>query len=572
MGAGAKPNPEAGPKTSPPGESWSSWLPWAILGVGCVPSQLLLFAEPLMREGLTRLLEAPEAGYRVVSQPTELEGRPELVIWHPGSVATLDSLRRELEQLRSLWQPAPLLLLLPQDQPHPTAQLLQLPVAGLLEAPEPQQLLDAIATLRAGGRVVALADAPDQAPFDLPTALGIGHRFLLSGLQQIDADLDGCRTLLSPPPRGAISLLVLQGRLRELRAARHCLLLLWGPLDSLVAAAPSAFSQPLPQARLGTQLTLPSLNAEGIWQTLRARLEDASQGALNNQSGQLLALQGLGPDRRRDLMLALLQECDGARQQLLAEQRQGQQLQARWNELQLELRQQALRSTINPYVQLPLDGTLKGVAEALVEASDLSSTDPELPEALAMLGALIHGQPLLVDGQLVPADEPRAVLYLEQLLANWLVRSAELISSEVLSCCASWPELRRYLLQPDLLATRNLERLRNQLNAQQRWNSWFVRPVALYESRRSLFSLQMAGIALVDLTEPRDAELKGMGWVQQLVTLSLETRDALAPQVQSLIKGLGDLFVVLLTQVVGRSIGLVGRGIREGMGRSFSRG
>jgi hypothetical protein len=29
---------------------------------------------------------------------------------------------------------------------------------------------------------------------------------------------------------------------------------------------------------------------------------------------------------------------------------------------------------------------------------------------------------------------------------------------------------------------------------------------------------------------------------------------------------------VLLTQVVGRSIGLVGRGIREGMGRSFSRG
>jgi hypothetical protein len=77
---------------------------------------------------------------------------------------------------------------------------------------------------------------------------------------------------------------------------------------------------------------------------------------------------------------------------------------------------------------------------------------------------------------------------------------------------------------------------------------------------------------LVDLTEPRDAELRDLGWVQQLVTLSLETRDALAPQLQSLIKGLGDLFVVLLTQVVGRSIGLVGRGIRQGMGRSLSRG
>jgi hypothetical protein len=537
-----------------------------------VPSQLLLFAEPLLCEGLTRLLESPEAGYRVARQPTELEGRPALVIWHPGSMATLATLSRELEQLRSLWQPAPLLLLLPQDQTHPTAQLLQLPVAGLMEAPEPQQLLDAIGTLTAGGRVVALADAPAPAPFDLPPGLGIGHRFLLSGLLQIDADLAACRTLLNPPPRGVISLLVLQGRLRELRAARQCLLVLWGPLDSLVAAAPRAFSTPLPQVRLGTQLTLPSPNAEGIWQTLRTRLEAASQGSLSNQSGQLLALQGLGPDRRRDLLLALLQQCDGARQQLVAEQLHGQQLQARWNELQLELRQQALRATTSPYVQLPLDGTLQGVAEALIQSCDLAGSDPELPEALSMLAALVHGQPLLVDGQLVPADEPRAVLYLEQLLANWLVRSAELISSEVLSCCANWPELRRYLLQPDLLATRNLERLRNQLNAQQRWTSWFVRPIALYESRRSLFSLQTEGIALVNLTEPRDAELKGLGWVQQLVTLSLETRDALAPQVQSLVKGLGDLFVVLLTQVLGRSIGLVGRGIRQGMGRSLSRG
>ena len=436
-----------------------------------MPSQLLLFAEPLLSEGLTRLLEAPEAGYRVATQPEELAGRPQLVIWHPGSVATLASLHRELEQLRGRWQPAPLLLLLPQDQPHPTAQLLQLPVAGLLEAPEPQQLLEAIATLMAGGRVVALADGPAPDPFEVPSGLGIGHRLLLSGLKQIDADLEDCRSLLTPPPRGALSLLVLQGRLRELRAARHCLLLLWGPLDSLVMAAPTVFSTPSPQVRFGTQLTLPSPSAEGIWHTLRARLEAASQGAITNQSGQLLALQGLAANLRRDLLVALLEHCDGVRQQLVAEDLQGQQLQDRWNELQLELRQQALRATTSPYVQLPRDGCIQGVADALIQGCELAGTDPELPEAQAMLAALVQGQPLLVDGQLVPADEPRAVLYLERLLANWLVRSAELISSEVLSCCASWPELRRYLLQPELLATRNLERLRNQLKAQQRWHS-----------------------------------------------------------------------------------------------------
>jgi hypothetical protein len=188
-----------------------------------------------------------------------------------------------------------------------------------------------------------------------------------------------------------------------------------------------------------------------------------------------------------------------------------------------------------------------------------------------MLASLVRAQPLLVDGQLLAADEPRAVLYLELLLSNWLVRSAELVSAELLASCASWPELRRYLLQPELLATRNLERLRNQLNAQLRWSSWVERPISLYESRRRLYCLRDGAIRCQELTEPRDAELRQLGWLQQLVTLALESRDALAPQVQGLLRGLGDLVVVLLTRVLGRAIGLVGRGIAQGMGRGIAK-
>jgi hypothetical protein len=211
------------------------------------------------------------------------------------------------------------------------------------------------------------------------------------------------------------------------------------------------------------------------------------------------------------------------------------------------------------------------VAETLIRSSDLSGGDPELPDAQPMLAALVRAQPLLVQGRLLAADEPLAVLHLEMLLSNWLVRSAELVSAEVLASCAQWPELRRYLLQPDLLATRNLERLRNQLNAQQRWSSWVERPISLYESRRRLYCLRDGAIRCMELTEPRDAELRQLGWLQQLVTLALETRDALAPQMQSLVRGLGDLVVVLLTRVLGRAIGLVGRGIAQGMGRNLGR-
>jgi hypothetical protein len=223
------------------------------------------------------------------------------------------------------------------------------------------------------------------------------------------------------------------------------------------------------------------------------------------------------------------------------------------------------------YVQLPNEGKLRPVADTLVGAADFTVMDPELPDPRAMLTTLLQARPLLVEGRLLGPDEPQAVLYLEMLLANWLVRSAELISAEVLAACAEWPELRRYLLRPDLLATRNLERLRNQLNSQQRWSSWITRPVQLYESRRPLFRLEAGAIGTITLTEPRDGELRQLSWLQQLVTLALEARDALAPQVQSLIRAFGDLVVVVLTQVVGRAIGLVGRGIAQGMGRSLGR-
>ncbi|MCP9783875.1 DUF3685 domain-containing protein [Cyanobium sp. WKJ7-Wakatipu] len=531
-------------------------------------SQLLLFAEPLLRDGLTRLLTAQAGLYSVAERPEQLQGLPQLVIWQASSGDLKGGrLAEELLRLQERWQPAPLLLLLPPAHGLAGDALLQLPAAGILESPNPQELLAALATLLTGGRVLAAAAGsasprPAASPAASP-ALGLGQWLLISGLQQIDADLAAIKRLLTPPPTNLVQLLVLQGRLRELSAARELLLLLWGPL-SVAWGAPD----PCPSPEPVLAITLQQRSADGIWRAIRQRLEAGSGAELSNQSGQLLALEGLSPERRRDLLLALLSQVDSLRQRLLDDPAP---LQQRWEQWQPELRQQAMRSLVNSYVQLPCEGSLLPVADSLLRSSDLTGRDPELPEAQPMLASLVRAQPLLVDGQLLAADEPRAVLYLELLLSNWLVRSAELVSAELLASCASWPELRRYLLQPELLATRNLERLRNQLNAQLRWSSWVERPISLYESRRRLYCLRDGAIRCQELTEPRDAELRQLGWLQQLVTLALESRDALAPQVQGLLRGLGDLVVVLLTRVLGRAIGLVGRGIAQGMGRGIAK-
>ncbi|MEY4360623.1 MAG: hypothetical protein RLZZ631_2109 [Cyanobacteriota bacterium] len=526
---------------------------------------LLILAEPLLREGLVRLLES---NHRISTNPVGLSSGVQLVIWSCGAELPLANLQRELAQLQERWQPAPVLLLLPGQTPYPNEALLRLSAEGLLQQAEPGEIPEAVSTLLSGGRVVELrplaANTPDVDP------IGFGQWLLRSGLNQIHAEQRRCQRWLEQCG-GGWSRLLLLGRLRELQAARNLLLWLWGPV-SMAFPDPATAAPSEPQQHHNLAITVRQRTAEGVWQAIQERITASISADLSNRSGQLLALEGLTSEHRRDLLLALISQLDLLITRLRHEQLRGEELEQRWLQQQPDVRRLSLRAMAGEYVQLPQQGGLLAVADSLSSASQLDGLDPDLPLALPMLGALVQASPLLVEGRLLAPDEPQALLHLELLISNWLIRSAELISAEILSCCSTWPELRRYLLRPDLLATRNLERLRNQLNSQQRWGSLFERPVQLYESRRLLFGLQNGAITPLLLTEPRDAELKQLSWSQQLITLSLEARDALAPQLQSVVRRLGDLLVVVLTQVIGRAIGLVGRGILQGLGRSVSRG
>jgi len=538
---------------------------------------LLLLAEPLLAEGVRRVLADTFGADRIVGDPEALKGTPQLVLWFPTAGIDPGALEREARRLSDTWQPAALLIALPHGLAMARQRLLMLPAEGLLLAPGPDDLLQAIQTVIAGGRCVRLPAAPPSQPSEPGPALGLGQWLLISGQQQIDQALWRCDALLAAPPANLLTLLVLEGQRRELLAARSLLQGLYGPVSLAWGAAPvappvaasvAASLEPAPGVPM-TSISLLQRNAEGSWQAIAGELRQRIRQGLSNRSGQLLALEGLNPERRVDLLLALLDQLELLRSQLAASPIQPQHLGEQWLALQRELRQQALARMASPYVRLPQDGQLRPVAETLLRSSDLDGNDPELPDPQPMLSALVLGQPLLVEGHLLSPDEPLAVLHLQRLVANWLLRNAEQVAAQTLACCGAWPELRRYLLVADLLSTRNLERLRNQLNAQQRWATLLQHPIAIYESRRALLTIEAGAIGIQLLTEPRDQELKRLSWAQQLVTLALESRDALAPQVQSLVRGLGQVLVVLLTQVLGRAIGLVGRGVVQGMGRSL---
>ena len=561
-------------------------------GIESSSSDVLLLAEPLAAAGLSSWLLAPEPGtnqpppWQLAQDPATLRRAPQLVIWQLDDSLPEVLLRQELLALQERWQPAPLLLLLPHQHRYGRAWLLQLPVEGLLERPDGTALREAVLTLLAGGRVLQLQPPPGADPAAVPAASWV-QVLLRDGLEQIELEQARCLALIEQLPPRSWPVLVLQGRVRELSAAAGFLRWLWGPLQLAWTVTPAGSPAAATDVQSGSEgagsllqaaglgslaISLRQRTADGLWQAMEERLRQAASLAPQATARQLLALDALRPERRADLLLALLEQFALARAHLQQQHpTDATSLAARWQELQPQLRQAALQRMAGLYVQLPRQNGLQPVADTLLRSSNLLVDDPELPDPQAMLATLVEARPLLVDGRLVAADEPLAVLHLELLLSNWLIRSAEQISADVLAVCADWPELRRYLLRPELLATRSLERLRNRLNAQQRWNDLVQRPVRLYESRRPLYCLEAGVISQREITEPRDAELQRLSLPQQLVTLALETRDALAPQLQALGRRLGRLVGVLLTQVLGRAIGLVGRGVVQGMGQGLRR-
>lgn len=547
-------------------------------------TQILLLATDLLGESLALQLTNAEPNLEVMLSSDQLSRHPALVIWSLESLEAIGTLQLELKRLQENWQPAPVMLLLPAQLRLNASELLTLDCPGLLQDPDLVTLREAITTLCGGGRVVRLNTAPTSKSTIPQATMGLGQWLLVSGLQQIDNDLRFIEAILNPPPQNELLRLLIEGRQRELHSARNLLFWMWGPLQmGFDGAVPGkypattenlnpSFSRRISSESTGTLICLRERNAAAVWDAIRERLSEAVEGGLKNATGGLLAIEGLNPERRRDLLLSLLNQLDQVMQRLRQANSSDPPLIDSWQALESELREQALRTMAGNYVRMPRNGELTLVADHLLATADLHGTDQELPDPQRMLAPLLFDRPVLVEGQLLPADAPRALLELETLVSNWLVRTAELISAEVLEACAEWPELRRFLLNQHLISTRELERLRNQLNSQARWQNWIERPIQLYESKRLIYSLRGGSIKPMLLTEPRDEELGQLGWLQQQVALLLEARDALAPSMQALIKRIGDLMVVVLTQVLGRAIGLVGRGIAQGMGRSLRGG
>ena len=534
------------------------------------PKQILFIASDLLGESLSLQLTSEVKKLEICLKQTQLTRHPSLVIWSIDNIEIANTTIIELKKLKEKWRPTPVLLLFPARIDMSPSQLLNFECEGILQDPDIELLKETILTLTSGGRVVRINESEKDSNKESKSIYSLGNWLLTNSLETINKELVRLDLLTKKSSVNFLLSQIINGRRREIQSARSLLVWIWAPI--YMAASINEDSRVIKQKRsYSTSITIPEKNSSAVWQEINTRIKESIESGTRNATSQILAIQALNPQRKQFLFGSLLKQLDNVIIDLKGRDFKQSNYIDEWNLLEQEMRKQSVRDISGIYNRLLLNGEHITILDHLFNLIDLQDIDEELPSPLIMLDSLILDKPILIDGNLLPSDDPRALIKLEILIMNWIVRTAEIISMEIISACSEWPELREYFLKSDFISTRDLERLRNQLNSQRRWQYLIERPIQLYESKRQFLRFSNGSIEEILFNEARDYELHNLGWWQKQVALTVEARDAISPQLQYMVKYVGNLMVIILTNVLGRAIGLVGRGIAQGMGRTISR-
>lgn len=419
-----------------------------------------------------------------------------------------------------------------------------------------------------------------------PVLLATFRRNLrLSGVRQIDAALAEVTAELQNLDLPLLERAVIAGQQRELKAARWFVSRLLAtpslenrpPFNRVNRAAenqprpatPTPSNQPTPAA------IVPLPAAEPIpveRQSIQSLIFDAVltklQTSLTNQTEIALETDILQESKKRELFYLTLRKFEEILAELRYSQVTADQLPAKQTVILLDLWQAVLLDFFGRYYTVQLGTTdVEVVAVLLQDAAIIRAAIlDKLPGVIELLQHLLFEAPLAVDNVLYAPGNPESLARAELLLENLIIQLGNAVMQPLLNHFANVEAIKQTFYDRRLLSSREIERFRNNLSWKYRLERVFREPKNIFESQYQLLTLTGRGIKQTTVYAPRLAELEQLSGLPYVVTLVLETRDAVAPRVRAVVSFVGNGLVYVLTEVIGRGIGLIGRGVLKGLG------
>jgi hypothetical protein len=464
-----------------------------------------------------------------------------------------------------------------------------------LKGTSAEEIVNAIRTCASGGnylqnirlrdRSLAVNIEEDAAgELEVVSVLAVlKHNLRISGLRQIDRALRGVQMHLGDAGTSIwddIERIVLEGRQRELRATRWLVShLLRSTLKTSLRANSGIASGATPKSNDYTQATFEfTESAASETQLVRAKLLQAEifdrtaaklQPGLSNLTSVPLEIDILKEEQKRQLLMIILRHFEDLLVELRLSQVQPQQLSEQQAKILHDLWQAATISFFGKYYNVDRDR--QSVVDVLLRDAAIVQTEilAEIPQVSELISYLIFQTDLVIDNATYAAGTIEAGLRAEILLDNLLIGIANAVMQPLLNHFADVEAIKQKFYDYRLIATREIERFRNNLSWKYRLRKYFQVPQAIFESRYDLFVFASPGIKKQEIYASRRQELTELGGIQLAVTLALELQDAIAPRLRSAVAFIGSGIVYVLTNIVGRGIGLIGRGILQGIGSAW---
>jgi len=403
-------------------------------------------------------------------------------------------------------------------------------------------------------------------------------RMRLSGVQQIEAALAEVNEELKDSRLSVLDRAISAGRRRELLTARKL-------VDRLLATKTSASYTPKQTPRSRPTAPPNREQREGKSSAIVRREVSLSAGrsqifenvfakiqyGLKNLSGSPLEIDIFREDKRRELLNVVLHKLENTIDDLRFSQVQINQLSEKKSLILLDLWRLSATEFFGKYYTLQLRNQDLEVVQIILLDAELVEIEilEKIPQVHDLLSHLLFNTPLLIDSIPYSVGTVEATIRAEWLLQNIIIRVANAVVQPLLNHLADIEEVKQNFYDQRLVSTRQIEKFRNELSWRYRVEKYVNEPTAIFESRYNLLILDGYGIIKVSIYAPRNYELRELSGLPYAVTLALETRDAIAPRVRSVVSLVGRGAVYVLTQVVGRGIGLIARGILQGIGNAW---
>jgi DNA-binding NarL/FixJ family response regulator len=406
----------------------------------------------------------------------------------------------------------------------------------------------------------------------------VRQNWRLSGLRQIDAALDQINRELRSTPLSVLDKVFLTGRRRELKAARWLVQQVLPPQD-IRSVRPSTQSIPTPEFSSATTAIVASSQAEIVSEEPRPaelqavifdRIASKLQSNLENFTNTPLEIDILKQEKKRELFYTILRQIENVLEELKYSQVLPDQLEAKRSDVLRDLWEAVVTEFFGRYSTVRLRQREIEIVPVMLDEGYLVQTDilDRIPLVEDILSHILFQRPLTIDQTLYESGSPEALNRAIDILENLTIQLANAVVQPLLNRFANLEVVKQRFYDRRLLSTREIERFRNDLSWRFRVERVFREPKAIFESQYRLFVFSDYGIQRITIYSPRTEELEDLSGLQLAVTLALETRDAISPRLKGAIAFLGSGVVYVLTEVIGRGIGLIGRGILKGIGKS----